>query len=401
MLDATAMSKSLYGRICSTASSQVNQSVVAVTVSPANRRIITSSDSSMRGRCWSGSMPSIIASEVSWPGPAPNIIRPTREVVEHHDAIGQDERVVVRQRVHPGAEFDVLGAFRGGGDEHLRAGDQLRAGGVVLTDPGLGVAEPVQVLHQLEVALQRQCRVDPGAVHRWQEDAEAEGCVQRLESWHGSIIPCTTVTTTSEAARASAVSDHHEARTWWPRLASAGTTGRFGSDIAQVSTPRTCATMTASTARGRSTPRRISPCRSAPSASTLRRSPSTYPGFVASSLDAPGEGRTRRKRRMDRVEHDLSADQWAAVQEAWGGCAYCGESNSTLQRDCVLPVSRGGRYTLANVVPACRSCNSSKCNSEVTGWLRRKRLDERTFLLRHVEIGRELAQRFDSGSVTE
>jgi hypothetical protein len=38
------------------------------------------------------------------------------------------------------------------------------------------------------------------------------------------------------------------------------------------------------------------------------------------------------------------------------------------------------------VVPACRSCNASKCNDEVTGWLRRKRLDERAFLLRHIEV---------------
>jgi 5-methylcytosine-specific restriction endonuclease McrA len=104
---------------------------------------------------------------------------------------------------------------------------------------------------------------------------------------------------------------------------------------------------------------------------------------------------------MGRVEHDLCADQWAALKEAWGGCAYCGESASTMQRDCVLPVSRGGRYTLANVVPACGSCNASKCNDEVTAWLRRKRLDERTFLLRHIEISHALAPRFDGGSVTE
>jgi disulfide oxidoreductase YuzD len=55
-----------------------------------------------------------------------------------------------------------------------------------------------------------------------------------------------------------------------------------------------------------------------------------------------------------------------------------------------MPVSRGGRYTLENVVPACASCNASKHSSEVTGWLRRKRLDEAAFLLRHVEILREL-----------
>ena len=94
----------------------------------------------------------------------------------------------------------------------------------------------------------------------------------------------------------------------------------------------------------------------------------------------------RRKRRMDRVQHDLSAEQWIRLKEAWGGCAYCGVVDKPLQRDCVLPLSRGGRYTLENIVPACSSCNTSKCNDEVTSWLRRRRLGERTFLLRHLEI---------------
>lgn len=99
---------------------------------------------------------------------------------------------------------------------------------------------------------------------------------------------------------------------------------------------------------------------------------------------------------MAKVDHDLTAAQWTALREAWGGCAYCGADGVPLQRDCVLPISRGGRYTLANVVPACRSCNASKCNSETTTWLRRKRLDERAFLLRHVEVNAGLASRFAS-----
>jgi len=94
---------------------------------------------------------------------------------------------------------------------------------------------------------------------------------------------------------------------------------------------------------------------------------------------------------MDRVEHDLSPAQWTALKAAWGGCAYCGASGTALQRDCVQAISRGGRYTLGNVVPVCRSCNTSKCNTEVTTWMRRKRLDERAFLLRHVEITTALA----------
>ncbi|HUW04256.1 MAG TPA: HNH endonuclease signature motif containing protein [Acidimicrobiales bacterium] len=94
----------------------------------------------------------------------------------------------------------------------------------------------------------------------------------------------------------------------------------------------------------------------------------------------------KRKRRMDRVEHDLSDQQWAALKDAWGGCAYCGATDKPLQRDCILALSRGGRYTLDNIAPACGSCNASKCNDEVTGWLRRKKLDEQAFLIRHYEI---------------
>ena len=102
---------------------------------------------------------------------------------------------------------------------------------------------------------------------------------------------------------------------------------------------------------------------------------------------------------MDRVEHDLTPEQWAALQDAWGGGARtAARPATTMQRDCVLPISRGGRYTLDNIAPACRSCNASKCNDEVTGWLRRKRLDERDFLVRHLEIRAALALQFPSGA---
>jgi 5-methylcytosine-specific restriction endonuclease McrA len=97
---------------------------------------------------------------------------------------------------------------------------------------------------------------------------------------------------------------------------------------------------------------------------------------------------------MGRVEHDLSDEQWTTLKAAWGGCAYCGAVDKPLQRDCVLAISRGGRYTLDNIAPACASCNASKGNYEVTGWLRRKRFDESAFLMRHLEIHTEMALRF-------
>ena len=102
---------------------------------------------------------------------------------------------------------------------------------------------------------------------------------------------------------------------------------------------------------------------------------------------------------MRRVQHDLHADQWSALVAAWGGCAYCGAVDRPLQRDCVMALSRGGRYTLDNVVPACRSCNASKCNAEVTSWMRRKRLDEQRFLTRFATITPELVVEF--GDIVE
>lgn len=98
----------------------------------------------------------------------------------------------------------------------------------------------------------------------------------------------------------------------------------------------------------------------------------------------------KRRRRVAAADNDLTSLEWEQLRDAWGGCAYCGASGVPLQRDCVQPISRGGRYTIANVVPACASCNASKSNGEVTTWMRRKKLDERTFLLRMRAVHDEL-----------
>lgn len=63
----------------------------------------------------------------------------------------------------------------------------------------------------------------------------------------------------------------------------------------------------------------------------------------------------RRTKRVAASGSDLTNDQWFRILEAWACCAYCGADGVALQKDCVLPISRGGRYTLDNVVPACAS----------------------------------------------
>lgn len=49
-------------------------------------------------------------------------------------------------------------------------------------------------------------------------------------------------------------------------------------------------------------------------------------------------------------------------------CAYCNERRP-LTKDHVIPVSRGGRHAIGNILPACQSCNSSKRDDLLVYWL--------------------------------
>lgn len=57
--------------------------------------------------------------------------------------------------------------------------------------------------------------------------------------------------------------------------------------------------------------------------------------------------------------------------EDFGGlCAYCERPATTY--DHVIPVSKGGRTTPDNIVPACRPCNASKGTKDVFEWMELK-----------------------------
>jgi 5-methylcytosine-specific restriction endonuclease McrA len=54
-------------------------------------------------------------------------------------------------------------------------------------------------------------------------------------------------------------------------------------------------------------------------------------------------------------------------------CFYCG-SDGPLTMDHVIPISRGGRHSVGNLLPACKGCNSTKNNRTIMEW----RLSDRT-----------------------
>lgn len=60
-------------------------------------------------------------------------------------------------------------------------------------------------------------------------------------------------------------------------------------------------------------------------------------------------------------------------------CAYCGDSPEVLHMDHVVPLAKGGRHSIGNVLPACPDCNLTKNATYLYEWkLRRAGRGSRT-----------------------
>ncbi len=72
-----------------------------------------------------------------------------------------------------------------------------------------------------------------------------------------------------------------------------------------------------------------------------------------------GDQEIRREREKSR---ELRRSRWWKTRVAQGRCHWCGGSFSAdeLTMDHVIPLSRGGKASRNNVVPACKQCNSNK-----------------------------------------
>lgn len=59
----------------------------------------------------------------------------------------------------------------------------------------------------------------------------------------------------------------------------------------------------------------------------------------------------------------FEADAWEYLLEKWGRkCAYCGAKNVPLQKEHIVPRSRGGSDRISNLCPSCEDCNLKKGN---------------------------------------
>lgn len=86
------------------------------------------------------------------------------------------------------------------------------------------------------------------------------------------------------------------------------------------------------------------------------------------AIDANYRLSERIRKQHRRAAGTLTPAEWLGIVALFNcECAYCG-SHSRLTMDHVVPVSRGGKTTLDNIIPACSSCNSSKQARDIIEW---------------------------------
>jgi hypothetical protein len=68
-------------------------------------------------------------------------------------------------------------------------------------------------------------------------------------------------------------------------------------------------------------------------------------------------------------EQELTEKEWELSVKYFGNrCCYCGNHMDKPTKDHIIPLISGGKLSVDNVIPCCRSCNSSKKDNEMLSW---------------------------------
>lgn len=72
-------------------------------------------------------------------------------------------------------------------------------------------------------------------------------------------------------------------------------------------------------------------------------------------------------------ESELTEKEWEfAIKYFNGRCCYCGKYMDKPTKDHVKPLNDGGTLSRENVIPCCKSCNSSKKDNEMLSWYQKQ-----------------------------
>lgn len=84
--------------------------------------------------------------------------------------------------------------------------------------------------------------------------------------------------------------------------------------------------------------------------------------------------RLKTMRRTAEAADGVTERDWRRLVSRYDGrCAYCGTATARPAADHVVPLVRGGRHTIGNLLPVCKRCNSSKGAQLLSEWRYGKR----------------------------
>ena len=78
-------------------------------------------------------------------------------------------------------------------------------------------------------------------------------------------------------------------------------------------------------------------------------------------------GISRRTKKRNLLSN-LTSEQWINIRSYFNEeCSYCGKK-LPLAQEHFIPLTKGGEFTLNNIIPSCKSCNSSKTTKDFFEW---------------------------------
>jgi len=94
---------------------------------------------------------------------------------------------------------------------------------------------------------------------------------------------------------------------------------------------------------------------------------------------------TKRESLRRGLVSDLKLNEWFEALRFFNyRCAYCGEKLS-IEKEHIIPVSKGGGFTKKNIIPSCRPCNRSKTNLFLHEWYKYSSVYDTQRLLNIIE----------------
>ena len=97
--------------------------------------------------------------------------------------------------------------------------------------------------------------------------------------------------------------------------------------------------------------------------------PDYYKGYYQRHTNAYKVRLQTRRARKAGLTSTLTLEQWTRILTTFNNtCAYCGVGDKKLHQDHFVPILSGGEYTHDNIIPACKSCNSSKGAKDFFVW---------------------------------